>query len=94
MHSDVPSVLAAWLRNCRRGPLLTGLSALPQWDFRLAVTGDPGFAHAWISLAATLATQSRGSEAQEALNHALRLEPHNAEALEMKKELTASQHPR
>jgi Flp pilus assembly protein TadD len=61
--------------------------------FRLAVTGDPDFAHAWISLAATLATQSRFSDAQEALNHALRLEPHNAEALEMMKELTASHPP-
>jgi len=43
-------------------------------------------------LAATLASTSRFADAHEAVGHALRLDPHNAEALAMKKELPVS-HP-
>ncbi len=59
--------------------------------FRLAVKDDPQFTQAWISLAATLATKSRPTEAQEALGRALRLDPHNVQAQEMKKQLIAAQ---
>jgi len=59
--------------------------------FRLAISDDPGLTQAWISLASTLASKSQYSAAQEAVGHALRLDPHNAEALEMKKELAAVQ---
>jgi tetratricopeptide (TPR) repeat protein len=59
--------------------------------YRQAVRADPGFTQAWISLAATLATKSKFLEAKEAVAHALRLEPHNAEALEMQKQLATTQ---
>ena len=59
--------------------------------FRQAIRANPDFTQAWISLAATMASKSRFSEAQEAVAHALRLDPHNAEALQMKRELPVSQ---
>jgi tetratricopeptide (TPR) repeat protein len=62
--------------------------------FRLAVHADPGFTQAWISLSATLAAQSKFPESQEAVNHALKLQPQNGEALALKKQLIAAQAPR
>jgi Flp pilus assembly protein TadD len=59
--------------------------------FRLAVEDDPAFTQAWISLAATLAASSRFADARDAAAHALRLDPHNAQALELKQRLTAAQ---
>ena len=56
-----------------------------------AIRANPDFAQAWVSLAATLASKSQFASAQEAVAHALRLDPHNAEALQMKKELPVSQ---
>ena len=60
--------------------------------FRQAIRANPDFAQAWVSLAATLASTSRFAAAQEAVAHALGLDPHNAEALAMKKELAVA-HP-
>jgi tetratricopeptide (TPR) repeat protein len=62
--------------------------------FRLAVRAAPGYTQAWISLAATLAMESRFSDAQEALASALKLEPDNAQALQLRKDLTAAQEQR
>ena len=61
--------------------------------FRMAVKDDSGFAQGWISLSATLAAQSRFTEAQEAIHHALALEPKNMEALALKKQLATAQAP-
>ncbi len=61
--------------------------------FRAAVKAAPGYTQAWISLAATLGMQSRFPEAQEALASALRLEPENADALQLRKDLDAAQQP-
>ena len=63
-----------------------------QEHFRQAIRANPDFTQAWVSLAATLASTSRFSEAQDAVAHALGLDPHNAEALEMKRELAVA-HP-
>lgn len=59
--------------------------------FRQAVRAAPGYTQAWISLAATLGMESRFNEAQEALASALKLEPDNSEALQLRKDLTAAQ---
>jgi tetratricopeptide (TPR) repeat protein len=62
--------------------------------FRLAVRAAPAYTQAWISLAATLAMESKLSEAQEAVASALRLDPANSEALQLRKDLTAAQAQR
>jgi tetratricopeptide (TPR) repeat protein len=59
--------------------------------FRLAVQAAPGYTQAWISLAATLGMESRFSDAQEAVSTALKLEPANAEALQLRKDLNTAQ---
>jgi tetratricopeptide (TPR) repeat protein len=68
-----------------------GDAASAELHFREAVRAAPGYAQAWVSLAATLGMQSRYSEAQAALDAALRLDPTNEQALELRKELTAAQ---
>ena len=62
--------------------------------FRLAVRAAPGYTQAWISLAATLGMESRFPEAQDALATALKLEPENPEAKQLRKDLTAAQEQR
>ena len=59
--------------------------------FRLAVRAAPGYVQAWLSLAATLGMESRFAEAQEALASALRLDPNNADALQLRKALSDAQ---
>ena len=70
---------------------LEGDVSAAESHFRLALRAAPGYTQAWISLAATLAMQSRFSEAQEAVAVALRLDPQNASALELRRELAAGQ---
>jgi tetratricopeptide (TPR) repeat protein len=72
----------------------SGDSASAEEHFRLAVRAAPGYTQAWISLAATLAMESRIPEAQEALASALKIEPDNSEALQLRKDLNAAQEPR
>ncbi len=72
----------------------SGDSASAEEHFRLAVRAAPGYTQAWISLAATLGMESRFTEAQEALASALKLEPANAQALQLRKDLTAAQEQR
>jgi Flp pilus assembly protein TadD len=55
--------------------------------FRAAVQAAPTFTDAWVSLAATLATESRHTEANQAVRRALKIDPQNANALELQKEL-------
>lgn len=55
--------------------------------FRAAVQAAPAFTDAWVSLAATLATESRHMEADQAVRRALEIDPKNANALELQKEL-------
>jgi tetratricopeptide (TPR) repeat protein len=69
-----------------------GDSASAEQHFRLAVQAAPGYTQAWISLAATLGMEARFPEAQEALASALKIEPDNAEARQLRKDLeTAAQ---
>jgi Flp pilus assembly protein TadD len=65
----------------------SGDFATAEMHFRKAVEAAPQFTDAWISLAATLATESRPQEAQQAVKHALDLEPQNANAIELQKEI-------
>jgi Flp pilus assembly protein TadD len=61
-------------------------------QFRLVVKLAPGNAQAWISLAATLATESRIAEARDAVGTALKLDPNNAGAIALSGKL--AQDPR
>lgn len=59
--------------------------------FRDAVRAAPAYTEAWINLAATLGMESKFQEAQQAIDSALKLEPANSEALQLRHDLTASQ---
>jgi tetratricopeptide (TPR) repeat protein len=59
--------------------------------FRLALHAAPGYTKAWISLAATLAMESQFAEAQKAVTIALRLDPQDAQAQQLRRDLTAAQ---
>jgi tetratricopeptide (TPR) repeat protein len=69
----------------------SGDTASAEQHFREAVRAAPGYTQAWISLAATLGMESRFSDAQEAVATALKLEPANSEALQLRKDLNAAQ---
>jgi tetratricopeptide (TPR) repeat protein len=71
-----------------------GDPASAEEHFRLAVRAAPAYTQAWVSLAATLAMESKLSEAQEAVASALRLDPANSQALQLRKDLTAAQAQR
>jgi Flp pilus assembly protein TadD len=68
-----------------------GQYEIAEQHFRQVIRANPDFTQAWISLAATLASTSHFADARQAVAQALRIDPHNAEALQMKKELPASQ---
>lgn len=68
----------------------TGDMAAAEEQFREATSAAPGYFEAWISLAATLGMESKFPEAQKALDNALQLEPQNAQALQLRKDLTAA----
>jgi tetratricopeptide (TPR) repeat protein len=59
--------------------------------FRLALKASPGYVQAWIALAATLATESRTSDALQAVDSALQIDPSNSQGLELRKDLVAGQ---
>lgn len=48
--------------------------------FRAAVHESPSYVAAWINLAATLASESKWQDAKQASDHALEIDPDNAEA--------------
>lgn len=60
-------------------------------QFRLTAEALPSNVQAWLSLASTLAKESRFPEAQDAVGNALKLEPDNATALRLKRMLAAAQ---
>lgn len=61
-------------------------------SFRRAVTAVPEFTAAWINLAATLAAESHYKEAQQSVATALKLEPGNPEAQQLRQKLLST-HP-
>ncbi|HEY6339700.1 MAG TPA: tetratricopeptide repeat protein [Candidatus Sulfotelmatobacter sp.] len=69
----------------------SGDSASAEEHFRNALRAAPGYTQAWVSLAATLGMESRFPEAQQAVASALKLDPQNAEALQLRKDLEAAQ---
>jgi Flp pilus assembly protein TadD len=68
-----------------------GNNAAAEEHFRAVVQAAPDNARAWLSLGATLATESKIAAAQEAVAHALRIDPNNAGALDLSKKLAAAQ---
>ena len=48
--------------------------------FRAAVRASDSYVVAWVNLAATLASEARWDEAEEAVKHALALDAENTEA--------------
>ena len=75
-------------RNARRRlAYRITIAHLRMISIREAVRTAPGYIDAWISLAATLATESRFPEAEQAVQRALEIDPQNANALELQKEL-------
>jgi tetratricopeptide (TPR) repeat protein len=69
----------------------SGDIASAEAHFRQAVRAAPRFAEAWVNLAATLGMESKFQEAQNAVDTALKLDPENSEALQLRRDLTASQ---
>jgi Flp pilus assembly protein TadD len=71
----------------------SGDFATAEAHFREAVEAAPAFTGAWISLAATLATESRHQEAEQAVKRALEIDPQNANAIDLQKELAKGVGP-
>jgi Flp pilus assembly protein TadD len=68
-----------------------GDSASAEEHFRQAVRAAPAYAEAWVNLAATLGMESRFPEAQDAVASALKVDPKNADALQLRQDLTTAQ---
>ncbi|MGA2349166.1 MAG: tetratricopeptide repeat protein [Terracidiphilus sp.] len=66
-----------------------GETAMAEEQFRLAVKSDPRYVSAWISLAAVLATESKYAEARDAIESALKVDPANKDAQELRNSLPA-----
>jgi len=67
-----------------------GDSATAETHLRAAVHASPSFTVAWINLAATLASESKWQDAEEAIKHALALDPENQQALRLRNALAAA----
>jgi Flp pilus assembly protein TadD len=67
-----------------------GENAAAERQFRLAVKAAPGYFDAWVSLATTLDEESRFQEAREAVATALKLQPDDADALQLSKSLATA----
>jgi tetratricopeptide (TPR) repeat protein len=68
-----------------------GDNAAAEQQFRLAIKAAPNYIQAWVALAATLGMESRFQEAQDALASALKIEPDNKAALELRQKLADAQ---
>lgn len=66
---------------------LTGDFVLAETEYDKAVKAAPSYVQAWIGLAATLGTENRFPEARQAVENALKIDPKNANATELQKEL-------
>ena len=64
-------------------------TALAEEQFRQAVKAAPKYVPAWISLAASLAMQSKYPEARQAIESALKVDPGNKDAQELRNSLPA-----
>ncbi len=68
-------------------------TASAEQHFRMAVHASPGFARAWVNLAATLYLESKLPEAKEAVERALQAEPGNPQAQKLKSVLDSGLPP-
>lgn len=59
--------------------------------FRAAVQSSPSYLPAWINLSATLASEAKWKEAQDAADRALQLDPTNASARDLRKAISDAQ---
>ena len=64
--------------------------ALAEQEYGRAVAAAPGYLEAWVGLAAVLGTESRYPEAQKAVENALKIDPKDANALALRKELASA----
>ena len=60
-----------------------GKDAEAEQYFRSAVAANPRYTEAWINLGASLAARSMFTDAREAVENALRVEPSNADAVQL-----------
>lgn len=67
----------------------TGDTPSAEQHFRRAVEADPGYANAWMNLAATLYLESQWEQAKAAVGHALVLDPANPRAKALNEQLSA-----
>ncbi len=74
--------------------LQAGDNAGAERQFRLTAEEAPDNAQAWIGLAVALGAESRLQEARKAADTALQLDPNNATALNLTRELAAGQNQR
>ena len=58
--------------------------------FRAAIQASPSYVSAWINLAATLASETKWQDALEAVNHALTIDPSNAEVRQLQQAIQAA----
>ncbi|MGA7343254.1 MAG: tetratricopeptide repeat protein [Terracidiphilus sp.] len=66
-----------------------GDSAEAEAHFRAAVHASPSYVAAWINLSATLASESKWQDAQQAVDRALEIDPDNTQARRLSEELAA-----
>jgi Tfp pilus assembly protein PilF len=59
--------------------------------FRAAVQASPSYVVAWINLAATLASEEKWTEAKQAVDRALTIDPDNAAARQLNQAVMAQQ---
>ncbi len=69
-----------------------GDTASAEAYFRAAVQASPSYVGAWINLAATLASEEKWSDARQAVNHALQVDPGNAQARDLSQSINEA-HP-
>ena len=70
----------------------SGDAAKAEDYFQAAVHASPSFIVAWINLAATQASEAKWADAKQSLNHALAIDPDNAEARKLGQALSEA-HP-
>ena len=69
----------------------SGDTAEAEAYFRAAIHASASYVPAWINLSATLASEARWQDATEAVNHALAIDPSNAEARQLQQAIQAAQ---
>jgi len=58
--------------------------------FRAAIAASPSYTVAWVNLAATLADESKWQEADDAINHALVIDPDNSQARQLRQVIASA----